>query len=198
MGRPSDRCLSETISGRLLKNFLVIVQDDENGQKIFYHEVGFLLEKTVRLKREHVQLRLAGTPSELARRHLDVTVFFDIMHLNRQLFLIFISRNIKFCTAEAVANRRNKTITAIVGNINATYARSGLIVNQAAGDNELASLTTDLSDMAIALSAVARDEHLTEIELHIRTFKEQCSAAFCTLPFKRVPAKAIAKVVYAM
>lgn len=48
------------------------------------------------------------------------------------------------------------------------------------------------------MNVVARDEHVPEIERHIRMIKEHCRAAFNMFPFRKIPARMMIELVYAM
>lgn len=48
------------------------------------------------------------------------------------------------------------------------------------------------------LNVTARDEHVREIESHIRTLKEGCRATVNRLPFRNIPPRVIIELVYAM
>lgn len=121
MDRPSDRTMQGITTSRLLKNCPVKEDDVANARKIF-GPIGALKGKTVRRRAVNVDLRLSAPPVEIMRRNRDVTMCFDIMHLNRIPFLVSISRNIKFCTAETIANRQDASLIAGLKKIKATYA----------------------------------------------------------------------------
>lgn len=45
---------------------------------------------------------------------------------------------------------------------------------------------------------MSRDEHVPEIERHIRTLKERCRSSYNSLPFKKIPARMVVELVYDM
>ena len=53
----------------------------------------------------------------------------------------------------------------------------------------------DLASMGIHLNTVSADEHVPEIEQYICTVKERVRAIYNTLPFKRMPALLVIKMV---
>lgn len=145
-----------------------------------------------------MEIIIRPIPSDIMDRHREVVVCFDVMYVNSSAFLVSISRAIKFCTAEALANKRNDTLLTGMKRIKAIYSRRGFMVNRAAGDNEFSSLESGLSEIGIMLNVVARDEHVPEIERHIRTVKERCRATFNSLPFRRMPARMVTELVYSV
>ena len=50
----------------------------------------------------------------------------------------------------------------------------------------------------MGLNTVSRDEHVPEVERHIRTLKERCRSVVNALPFKKMPNRMVAELVYAM
>lgn len=196
IGRQSNRRLKEALASRALGNCDATEEDVNNAGLIFVPDVGALKGKTVRLKADHVDLRFSPVPSELLRRHKAETVFFDVMYVQGMPFLSAIIRGLKFCTAQALENRRDGTILECLEKINNISDPRCFVVMRAAGDNEFASLETRLGATGITLNTVARDEHVPEIERHIRTLKERCKAVFNTLPFRKMPARMVAELVY--
>jgi hypothetical protein len=49
--------------------------------------------------------------------------------------------------------------------------------------------------MQIELNCVSADEHVPEIERHIRTVKERCRCVYNTLPFKKLPNRIVTELV---
>lgn len=196
IGRPSERQMIDIINKRLIPNCTVTEQDITNAREIFGPDVGSLKGKTVRRKEPHVELRVRPIPDDIMKRHREVVVCFDVMYVNNITFLVSISRALKFCTAEALANRRAATLLIGMSRIKASYATRGFTANRAMGDNEFEALRPGLAEMGIMLNVVARDEHVPEIERHIRTVKERCRAIYNTLPFTRIPARMISELVY--
>lgn len=132
----------------------------------------------------------------MTKPHREVIQCFDVMFLNRISFLLSISRDIIFCTAETLKNIPDTTMVAMIRKIKMTYGRRGFIVNQAAADNGFISLEIELSGMGIALNFVAIDKHIPEVEIHVCTLKKRRHVAFNMLPFKKLPAKMLVDIVY--
>lgn len=198
IGRPGEHQMYDILDKRQLLNCNINSQDVRNARSIFGPEVGSLKGKTVRTKEAHVELTSRPIPSGVMYRHREVTVCFDVMYINGTAFLVSISRALKFCTAEAIQNRRIDTLLVGIKRIKMTYARRGFVVNKAAGDNEFSPLETGLSGIGVTLNTVSRDEHVPEIERHIRTLKERCRATYNSLPFRRLPNRMIVELVYSM
>lgn len=198
IGRPSEQQFRRILDDRLLRNCDIHGQDAKNAHSIFGPDVGSLRGKTVRRSEAHVELVQRPVPDEIWQRHREVTICFDVMYVNGIAFLVSVSRSIKFCTAEALQNRKAETLLIGLRRIKKVYAKRGFIVSQAAGDNEFHSLEVGLSEIGVALNVVSRDEHVPEIERYIRTLKERCRSTYNTMPFAKLPARMIVELVYAM
>lgn len=198
IGRPSEQKLMQIVRNGQLRNCDISEQDIKNARHIFGPDVGSMKGKTTRRKEGHVEMKMRPVPASLMERHKEVIVCFDLMYLNGTAFLVSISRGIRFCTAEAVDNRRSDTILTGLKRIKMIYARRGFLVNRIAADNEFAPLETELSGCGITLNTVSRDEHVPEVERHIRTLKERCRATYNALPFKKWPTRLVVELVYAM
>lgn len=198
IGRPSEQQLRRILDQNQLRNCGIHSQDVNNARNIFGPDAGSLRGKTVRRSEPHVDLVQRPIPDGILERHREATVCFDVMYVSNIPFLVSTSRYIKFHTAEALLNRKSETLMAGLKRVKMIYARRGFVMNQAVGDNEFASLETALSDIGIALNTVSRDEHVPEVERHIRTLKERCRATFNSLPFTKLPARMIVEMVYTM
>jgi len=198
IGRPSETRMRQIIAERQLRNCDISEQDVRNALSIFGPDLGSLKGKTTRRGEPHVALEMRPIPEDIMQRHSDVVVAFDVMYVNGIAFAVSISRAIKFGTAEAIANRKAETLLTSIKRIQMTYAKRGFRVMTVAGDNEFSMLAGPLSNVGITLNVVTADEHVPEIERHIRTLKERCRSVFNTLPFKRIPNRMIVELVYAM
>lgn len=198
IGRPSESHMREIVSHKQLQNCDVSEQDVRNALTIFGPDLGSLKGKTVRRGETHVELATRPIPQGIVDRHREVTIGFDVMYVNSIAFAVSICRALKFGTAEAIKDRKAGTLLSSIKRIQATYARRGFRMNMVAGDNEFATLEGPLSNAGISLNVVSADEHVPEIERHIRTLKERCRAMFNTLPFRRMPNRMIVEMVYAV
>jgi hypothetical protein len=61
-------------------------------------------------------------------------------------------------------------------------------------DGQFEPLRAELADLQINLNTVSNDEHVPEIERHIRTVKECVRAIYNTVPFKEMPPRLIVEM----
>jgi hypothetical protein len=106
IGRPSTRTFMKIVEGNLLQNCPVTKMDIMNAEDILGPNVGSLKGKTVRRSGLPVRTAYKAVPRGIMANYRDVTLCVDIMFVNKIPFLVTISRNIKFGTAEVLKNRR--------------------------------------------------------------------------------------------
>ena len=109
------------------------------------------------------------------------TIAHHFMQMQDATHLIFIDADQKF-----VANDIARMIKADKGLVGGPVPMKGVFE----------VLRGDLADMQITLNTVSNNEHVPEMERHIRTTKERTRCVYNTLPFKRIPARMIIEMVY--
>ena len=196
MGRPSTSDFKKLISNNLLPNCPITVDDINTAENIFGPDVGALKGKTPRMAPNKIRPINMSVPPALYQQYKKVTICMDIMFINRIPFLVSKSRKMLFSTAEMLYNRQAKVIAKAIKNILSYYSTRGFQIEIAIMDGEFEVLRGELADLNIYLQATARDEHVGDIERHIRTIKERCRAVFNTLPFLYLPTRMAAELVY--
>jgi hypothetical protein len=196
IGRPSTRTFINIVKNNLLRNCPITTRDIQIAEEIFGPDVGILKGKTVRRSAERVATGTVDIPLSIMTHYRDIVLGGDIMFVNKLPFFMTISRNIKFGTAELLANQTNKTILSAVRQVKALYMKRGFRLNHMLMDGQFESIRGDLSLMQIELNCVSADEHVPEIERHIRTVKERCRCVYNTLPFKKLPNRIVTELVY--
>jgi hypothetical protein len=105
-------------------------------------------------------------------------------------FLVSISRHIKFGTAEMLKFESAAQLLASIKLVTQTYATRGfLVTTRMMVDGQFEPLRGELAGLGIAVNCISRDEHVPEIERHIRTLKEHTRCIYNQLPFKKMPAR---------
>jgi hypothetical protein len=120
----------------------------------------------------------------MTRYHL-VTLAADIMYINRIPFFATVSRHLHFCTAEALANQQPGTLLCAFRNVQQAYASRGFTIQTVLLDGQFEHLCGVLSAQNLLVNTTSHDEHVPNIELHIRTLKER--RLYHTLPFRSFP-----------
>ena len=105
------------------------------------------------------------------------------MFVNKVPFFVTKSRGLQFTTVEALPNRRVSTINSVLDTVLALYKSRGFIVDSLFADYEFEILRPWHPN----LNTTAADEHVPDIERHIRTIKDSTRSTYRMLPFRYIP-----------
>jgi hypothetical protein len=196
IGRPSTRDYVKIVEGGMLQNCPVSRADVTAAEDIFGPNLGSLKGKTVRNKNDHVPSLVADVPFDIIKTHRNVTLWFDIMFVNKIAFLVTVSRSLRFGTTERLSSRRADVVGQGLARVIALYKQRGFRVTNCYGDGEFESLRANLADLGTQLNVTSENEHVPEAERFIRTIKERARAAYNMVPFKRMPGVMIVELVH--
>jgi hypothetical protein len=167
------------VDNKLLPNCPITREDILAAEHIFGPDVGSLKGKTVHRAPKGVNALLHNIPPVIMSRYREIAIGGGIMFVNKILFFMTVSRNIRFATSESLANQSSKTITQMMM------------------DGQFENLRGDLAGLHISLNTVSNNKHFPDIEQHIQTMKEQTRSTWNMLPFKRMPTRLTIKMVSA-
>ena len=136
--RPSLQKYIDIVERNLLPNCPVTKQDIITAENIFGPHLGILKGKTVRKKTEQVKIPHTGPIPEMYRK---VILAIDIMYINDIPFLITISRNIQFGSAQALPNETYKSIYNALQKIIKVYSHYGFTITHILGDGQFENWT---------------------------------------------------------
>jgi len=191
MGQPSTKEFLRIISKNLPPNCPANRADVMAAEDIFGPDVGSPKGKTTRQRPDRVRPELTNIPSSAMDRHRTVALCADLMFINGIPMLVAVSRNIRFGTVEALPNQLGSTLANGIGKVKDICSRGGFRVEIALMDGQFETIRGDLANKGITLSATSEDEHVGDIERHIRTVKERVRATHNTLPFTKMPPRMI-------
>jgi hypothetical protein len=165
LGRPQECDAESTIGAHVPKNWILL--DNQSTVDVFYNN---------------------DIPATITSRYKAVTLALDIMYVNRISFLVTVSRNIKFGTAEMLKSETAPTLLEAIKQVKKAYATGGFVITNLVANSQFEPLRADLADVAIAMHCVSRDEHVPEIERYIQTVKERtrCNSNMRS-PFTKLP-----------
>jgi Reverse transcriptase (RNA-dependent DNA polymerase) len=195
IGRPSTRTFISIVENNLLPNCPITRDDIVAAEKILGPDVGSLKGKTVRKGSVRVEGSMINIPASIFEQYRDVVLAGDIMFVSKMPFFMSISRKIKFGTAELLPNQQSKSLMIAIKNVKNVYMKRGFNISIILMDGQFESLRGDLSEMKITLNTVSNDEHVPEIERHIRTIKERVRCIYNMLPFKKMPNRMIVEMI---
>jgi hypothetical protein len=164
--------LLHIVKENLLKNCPVTTDDIIVAEDILGTNVS-LQGKQVRCGGQHVIIEQRDVPRTIMDQYRNVTLCIDIMFVNKIPFLVTISRGIKFGTAETLTDRKHPTIMSAIKHVVALYSKRGFRVSDAHTDNKFEPMRADLMDANVNLNVASNNEHVPEIERHIRTVKDR-------------------------
>lgn len=197
IGRPLDRTYRNIVNRNLLPDCPINSRDIAAAADIFGPDIGSLKGKTaVRRTIPHVADRMVDVPLRIMRLYRAVTLAGDIMFVNKIPFFVTTSHRIQFSTAEVIMNQKSKTLTQAVLQVKRIYAQRGFIVTEVAMDGQFEPIRGDLTDIQVGLNTAGHDDHVPEIERHIRVVKERGHAIYNTVPFNRFNARMIIEMIY--
>jgi hypothetical protein len=125
IGRPSTQEYIKIVENNLLPNCPVTRDDIMAAKQIFGPDLGSLKGKTVHRKGEHVEYAAVPIPAIIMAQYRNVIIGADIMVVNKLAFLVTISRNIKFSTAELIPDQKDKTLISAVRKVRGLYLKRG-------------------------------------------------------------------------
>ena len=194
IGRPSDKDLIKILKTSGLPNCPVTPRDVIIANKVFGPDVGALKGKTTRRNPPIVDSPVSVDTTSILEHYGEITLCVDLMNVNKVPLLVTLSRNIKFGTMEAVADRKESTLLKCIKGVVALYRKAGFRVTIALMDGEFVPLRGGLAELGLRLNETSRDEHVGDIERYIRTVKERMRAIYNTLPFQKIPARLVVEM----
>jgi len=134
IGRPSTEDFIKYVEGNMIPNCNVTRDDILRAEDIFGPNLESVKGKTTRRPTEHVNLTWTKVPSDILEKYGDVTIAIDIMAINKIPFVITVSRNIHFGTAELISNKSKTTIMTSIRQVVRAYHARGFEVPNILGD----------------------------------------------------------------
>jgi len=124
-------------------------------------------------------------------KHGEITLEIDIMFINKIPFIMMMSRNIHFDTAELVKDMKNNTLITSIEQVIQAYQTHGFKIKAILADGQFKHTQQIIEQKGIILNICMANEHVPEIERYIRTIKERVRSIATTLPFERYPPQLI-------
>ena len=114
------------------------------------------------------------------------------MFVNRVVFLISISQSIRFGTCELLANQTHISID----NILKLYSMGGYLVSKIHMDGQFEGIQEKIIGQNIWFNVTSRNDQVPKIERYILTVKERARCILNELPFKKLPVRITAEMIY--
>lgn len=125
----------------------------------------------------------------------------DICYVNGIAFLVSITDQLKLCTSEAVGNRADDVLVAVLQKVQTTYRRGSFRIGLVSLDGEFTSAAERIRNEAkMDVNPVSAGEHVPVIERHIQHLKDGVRGMYQVLPFdkkRKLPSRIIVELVNA-
>ena len=105
LGFPPERDFGNMIRSNLIVNCPVTFDDVKNAKLIFGPDITSFKGKSVRRKPTSVVTDYIEIPREILESRKELEVSTDVMFINKLLFLVSISRWLKFTTIEYLSSK---------------------------------------------------------------------------------------------
>ena len=131
------KLILHAVDNNILKNLPTLQEDVRMDEDIYGPSIPHLKDKTVRRKVQHVEpVKITSAPKTILDKYKWVTIFCDLMHINRISFLNIISRHIMFATRSMIKNRKVEHIADGITQVHKLYLQSGFNITHMHNDWE--------------------------------------------------------------
>jgi hypothetical protein len=173
------------------------VEDAKVAEKIWGSSVPRLKGSTVRESGHCNPQSLVKVTRELIKLQQKVSIAIVIFFVNGQIFFMTFSRKICFTTVTHLVNRKVNGVWVAMHQIYQMYLLRGFHIVEIAGDGEFVWITDQVASLPTnpTLDLAAANEHVSLIERNIRFLKEKVRSLRHSLPFERIPALMLIRMV---
>jgi hypothetical protein len=162
MGNPSKKDYKGVMSNHLILNCLVTHTNIANAPTIFGPDLPSVQGKTVRRTPTPVVTDYVEVPQLLVELNKMVTLAAGVFFVDGMVFLITMSRRIKFMTAEHVPVCTAKSLAKHIDQVINIYAQAGFIVRTILMDREFEKVKAVVP--RLECNTTAAKEHVSKAE----------------------------------
>jgi hypothetical protein len=141
-----------------------------NAHTIFGPDLPSLQGKTVRKTPAPVVSECVSVPREVVKWKKIVTLATDVFFVDGMAFLLSVSKQIKYITAEHIATRTAKRLSKHLTQVIQVYAQAVFIVHTILIDGEFEKVKDKL--LSLIYNTMVAKEHVSDAEQTIHTIKE--------------------------
>jgi hypothetical protein len=136
-------------------------------------------------------------PWELIQLQQKVCIGIDIFFVNGHIFFMTFSRKICFTTVTHLIKHKVSDVWAAMHKIYQMYLLRGFHIVEIAGDGEFAWIADQVASLPTnpVMDLAAASQHVGLIERNIRFLKEKTHLICHSLPFERIPALMLVRMV---
>ena len=175
------------VNNNILKNLPILREDVGLDEDIYGPSIPHLKFKTVRHKIQHVEpVKITSVTKTILDKYREVTIFCDLMYINKIGFLNTISRHTMFASVSMIKNRKTENIADGIMQVHKLYLQRGFKITHMHTDCEFKPLRKEMTALGIYLNCASKKEHDPEIDHFIWTVKERVRSTISTMPFNRI------------
>ena len=130
-----------------MENYPLNRDDVKDVEDMWGENLGCLSGKTLQRSTRHIRGKRISIPITALQHYHDVTLAGDLMYVNNIHFINAISRQIKFMTAEHIANIESSTLQKSIKQINRIYMKQGFKVIKIPMGCQFSCIRGDLYNM---------------------------------------------------
>ncbi len=184
IGTPSICDCKAVVQANMIKNCPVTMEDIKIAEQICSPAVNVLKGKTTRKKPAPVVNDCIEVPKSLWMKHQGVELCADLMFVQGVIFLVTVSKHIKFVTVRCIPS---KTIEELCkkafDDTFRVHNHCDFRIDVVHADQEFKKIENELLLNDIELNEANAQEHVPEIERTIRTEKERIRCQVHRMPF---------------
>ena len=127
------------------------------AEGIYGPRIPHLKGKTERRKIQHVDpVKIPSVPKKILDKYKEVTIFYDLIHINGIGFLNTISRHIIFDTWSMIKNRKIKNIANGIMQVHKLFLKRVFNIVRMHDDREFKTICTEMTDLGINLNCASK------------------------------------------
>ena len=140
---------------------------------------------------------ITHVPPSITERYGMVTLGIGVMHINKRLFILSVSKHIKYFQCMGTRSKTTQTFMCAIGKMKAEYQLWNFKVKMIYADQAFESCETELSEQDIHLVCCDTNAHVQFVERGIRFVKEKIRCIRSMLPSKtqRIPSRLMRELV---
>ena len=194
---PSMKDFKWVVQSNQIKDCPLTVQDINITTKVWGKDVAALKGKTTRHKLLPVAMNLVKIPKELLKLHKEVFLMADIFFINKIPFFLTLSCTIYFMAVNHLANRTVSKTFKTFKKIYQYYLHQEFHITTMHADGKFKPLKLLIEALpgGPCVNLASMNEHVPEIEQHIRVIKEHARATCHSMPFSRIPKLLVIHIV---
>ena len=114
---------------------------------------------------------LLSIPPSIIDRYGNVALGIDLLHINKRLYIVAISKHIKYIQCIGTTDKKVETFLSTIKKFKSNYMVRGFVVKVIYADQEFESCKTELSEQGITLLCCDNNSHVPFIKRGTRFIK---------------------------